>query len=203
MSPVKGMNKKYPMIMAETASIFSEMIILDAAMEKAESTNERLFLLDEKLKRSVMNFMNIPSRFLFETRFFEERKHGIVSSSRLNELMKTAMDEAYQGSLDGASIHSWFWTPHFYITNTPFYNFPYTFGYLFSLNLYSRAKEIGKEFEKSYLDLLRDSGRMPIEELVMKHLGEDITSQVFWEKGMQLSIKDAEEFINLTSGAGG
>ncbi|ETI70889.1 M3 family oligoendopeptidase [Neobacillus vireti] len=198
MIPVKGMNKKYPMILAETASTFSEMIILDAAMEKADSTNERLFLLDEKLKRGVMNFMNIPSRFLFETRFYEERKHGIVSSSRINELMQTAMEEAYQGSLDGASIHSWVWTPHFYITNTPFYNFPYTFGYIFSLNLYARAKEIGKEFEKSYLELLRDSGRMTIEDLVMKHLGEDITSQTFWEKGMQLSIKDAEEFISLT-----
>ncbi|WHY87352.1 M3 family oligoendopeptidase [Neobacillus novalis] len=203
MNPVNGMYKKYPMIMAETASTFSELIILDAAMEKADGTNERLFLLDEKLKRGVMNFMNIPSRFLFETRFYEEREHGIVSSSRINELMQTAMDEAYQGSLDGASIHSWVWTPHFYITNTPFYNFPYTFGYLLSLNLYARAKEIGKEFEKSYLDLLRDSGRMSIEELVMKHLGEDITTQAFWEKGMQLSIKDAEEFINLTSGARG
>lgn len=59
MKPVNGMNKQYPMSIAETASTFSEMIILDAAMEKAESTKEKLFLLDEKLKRSVMNFMNI------------------------------------------------------------------------------------------------------------------------------------------------
>ena len=47
--------------------------------------------------------------------------------------------------------------------------------------------------------MLRDSGSMSTEDLVMKHLGEDITSEAFWEKGMELCIKDAEEFITLTS----
>lgn len=79
MKPINGINRQYPMCIAETASTFAEMIILDAAMAKAESTEEKLFLLDEKLKRSVMNFMNIHSRFLFEKRFYEERKAGIVS----------------------------------------------------------------------------------------------------------------------------
>lgn len=199
MKPVNGLNKQYPLSIAETASTFSEMIILDAAMEKAESTKEKLFLLDEKLKRSVMNFMNIHSRFLFEKKFYEERKEGIVSPARLNELMQEAIDEGYEGSLDNASIHSWVWTPHYYMTKSPFYNFPYTFGYLFSLSIYAKAKEKGKEFEKDYLDLLRDSGSMSTEDLVMKHLGEDITLEAFWEKGIELCVKDAEEFIILTS----
>lgn len=199
MKPVNGLNKQYPLSIAETASTFSEMIILDAAIEKAESTKEKLFLLDEKLKRSVMNFMNIHSRFLFEKKFYKERNEGIVSSSRLNELMQEAIDEGYEGSLDNASIHSWVWTPHYYMTKSPFYNFPYTFGYLFSLSIYTKAKEKGKEFEIDYLDLLRDSGSMSTEDLVMKHLGEDITSEAFWEKGIELCVNDAEEFITLTS----
>ncbi|MFD9627271.1 M3 family oligoendopeptidase [Peribacillus muralis] len=199
MKPVNGLNKHYPLSMAETASTFSEMIILDAAMEKAQSTNEKLFLLDEKLKRSVMNFMNIHSRFLFEKKFYEERKEGIVSATRLNELMQEAMNVAYEGSLDHASIHSWIWTPHYYMTKSPFYNFPYTFGYLFSLSIYAKAKEKGKEFERDYLDLLRDSGSMSTEDLVMKHLGEDITLEAFWEKGIKLCVKDAEEFMTLTT----
>lgn len=194
-----AMNNQYPMSMAETASTFSEMIILDAAMDKAKSDNEKLFLLDEKLKRSVMNFMNIHSRFLFEKNFYEERKKGIVPSSRLNELMQEAVDEGYVGSLDNVSIHSWVWTPHFYITKSPFYNFPYTFGYLFSLSIYAKAREKGREFEKDYLDLLHDSGSMSAEDLVIKHLGEDITSQAFWEKGIKLCVKDVQDFITLTS----
>ncbi|MEC5423535.1 M3 family oligoendopeptidase [Virgibacillus sp. C22-A2] len=199
MESVDGISKQYPLNMAETASIFSEMIVLDAAMEKAESMEEHLFLLDEKLKRSVMNFMNLHSRFLFELKFYEERKEGFVSSSRLNELMQEAVEESYEGSFENASVRSWIWTPHFYITKSPFYNFPYTFGYLFSLSIYAKAKEKGIAFEKDYLNLLRDSGRMSIEDLVMKHLGEDITLETFWDKGMKLCVKDAEEFINLTS----
>jgi oligoendopeptidase F len=196
---VNAIKKQYPMSIAETASTFSEMIILDAAIEKSDSIKDKLFLLDEKLKRSVMNFMNIHSRFLFEKRFYEERKKGMVSASRLNELMREAIDDGYEGSLDNASIHSWVWTPHYYITKSPFYNFPYTFGYLFSLSIYAKAKESGKGFEKAYLAILRDSGRMSTEELVMKHLGEDITTETFWEKGIEVCVKDAEEFINLTS----
>ncbi|MFJ3389391.1 M3 family oligoendopeptidase [Lysinibacillus sp. NPDC086135] len=198
MKSINGVNKQYPMSIAETASTFSEMIILDAAMQKAESTNEKLFLLDEKLKRSVMNLMNIHSRFLFEKKFYEERKEGIVSSSRLNEIMQEAIDEGYDGSLDNPSLHSWIWTPHYYMTQSPFYNFPYSFGYLFALSLFAKAKEEGKEFERCYLDLLRDSGSMCTEELVMKHLGDDITSEAFWKKGIELCIKDVDEFIKLS-----
>jgi oligoendopeptidase F len=199
MRSVNGLNKRYPLSIAETASTFSEMIIFDAAMKKANSKEEKLFILDEKLKRSVMNFMNIHSRFLFEQRFYKERNGGIVSAHRLNQLMEESINEAYAGSLEQPSFYSWVWTPHYYITQSPFYNFPYTFGYLFALSIYAKAKEKGKDFEKDYLALLRDSGSMTVENLVMKHLGEDITSEEFWEKGMKLCVKDAEEFLKLTS----
>jgi len=197
MKPVKGMNRYYPMSVAETASAFAEMIILDAAIEQADSTEERLFFLDEKLKRSVMNFMNIHARFLFEKKFYEERKNGIVPSTRLNEMMNDAFNEGYDGSFENYSVHSWIWTPHFYNTNSSFYNFPYTFGYLFSLSIYQKSKEIGKGFEKQYIELLRDSGSMSMEDLVMKHLKEDLTSEDFWERGIKACVKDAEDFIRL------
>ncbi|MDT9025820.1 M3 family oligoendopeptidase [Rossellomorea yichunensis] len=199
MKSVNGMNKAYPMSLAETASTFAEMIILEAAMEKAESDEEKLFILDEKLKRSVMNFMNLHARFIFEKDFHEERKKGFVPAARLNELMETAMEKGCAGSLDEIPVHSWVWTPHFYKTESPFYNFPYTFGYLLALNLFARAKETGKGFEEQYMHLLRDSGSMSAEELVIKHLGEDITEEAFWEKGMRLCVEDSEEFVRLAS----
>ncbi|TMU87022.1 M3 family oligoendopeptidase [Bacillus sp. BHET2] len=199
MKSVDGINKQYPMSLAETASTFAEMIILEAAMEKANSDEEKLFILDEKLKRSVMNFMNLHARFIFEKEFHEERKKGFVSATRLNELMKSAIERGYDGSLDEIPIHSWVWTPHFYKTESPFYSFPYTFGYLLALNFFAKAKETGKEFEQHYLSLLEDSGSMSAEDLVMKHLGEDITEGAFWEKGMRLCIKDSEEFVRLAA----
>ena len=94
MKSVHGFNRQYPLTMAETASTFSEQTILDAALEKAESDEVKLQILDEKLKRSVMNFMNMHSRFLFEKWFYAEREKGYVSATKLNELMQDAFEVA-------------------------------------------------------------------------------------------------------------
>lgn len=197
--PVHSLNRSYAMNVAETASTFAEMIVADAAVKNAQSKEEKIALLEDKVQRSVAFFMNIHSRFLFETRFYEERKKGVVPAARLNELMEQAQEEGFAGGL--ASTHPHFWASklHFYITQVPFYNFPYTFGYLFSLSVYAKALEAGSSFEEKYMALLRDTAVMSAEELAMKHLGEDITQQAFWEKGIALCVQDAKEFISLTS----
>ncbi|MDN5710291.1 MAG: M3 family oligoendopeptidase [Planococcus sp. (in: firmicutes)] len=198
MKEVEPLNRKYGMTTAESASTFCEMIVLDAAIQKADTPKEKLMLLDEKIKRSVMNFMNLHGRFLFEERLYEKRKEGMLNAEQLNELMKASLDEGYAGSMDDLPVHYWISTPHFYITSSPFYNFPYTFGYLFSVSVYAKALEQGPGFEQQYLALLRDTGKLTVEELAMKHLSEDITQKEFWEKGMALCVKDAEEFIRLS-----
>ncbi|CAM3212867.1 M3 family oligoendopeptidase [Filibacter tadaridae] len=197
--PVHWMNRQYAMGVAETASTFAEMIVADAAVKAAETADEKLALLEDKIQRSVAFFMNIHARFLFETRFYEERKNGIVPATRLNELMSEAQQEAYGDALDTTHPHFWASKLHFYITGVQFYNFPYTFGYLFSLSIYAKALEEGQGFEEKYMALLRDTAVMSVEDLAMKHLGEDITKQEFWAKGVALCVKDVEEFLELTS----
>ncbi|MFJ7936608.1 M3 family oligoendopeptidase [Sporosarcina sp. NPDC096371] len=197
--PVHWMNRQYAMGVAETASTFAEMIVADAAVKAAETNDEKIALLEDKIQRSVAFFMNIHARFLFETRFYEERKNGIVSTERLNDLMTEAQQEAYGDALDTTHPHFWASKLHFYITGTSFYNFPYTFGYLFSLSIYAKALEEGEGFEQKYMALLRDTAVMSVEDLAMKHLGEDITQQAFWAKGVALCVKDVEEFMELTS----
>lgn len=197
--PVHWMNRQYAMGVAETASTFAEMIVADAAVKAAETKDEKIALLEDKIQRSVAFFMNIHARFLFETRFYEERRNGIVSAERLNELMGEAQKEAYGDALNTVHPHFWASKLHFYITGVQFYNFPYTFGYLFSLSIYAKALEDGEGFEQKYMALLRDTAVMSVEDLAMKHLGEDITKQEFWAKGVALCIKDVEEFLELTS----
>lgn len=197
--PVHYMNRQYAMGVAETASTFAEMIVADASVKSAETEEEKLALLEDKIQRSVAFFMNIHSRFLFETRFYEERKNGVVPASRLNELMVEAQREGYAGALDTAHPHFWASKLHFYITGTPFYNFPYTFGYLFSLSIYAKALTEGESFEEKYMALLRDTAIMSVEDLAMKHLGEDITKEEFWAKGVALCVKDVEEFLKIAS----
>ncbi len=191
------LTQNYAMGVAETASTFAELIVSDATIRAAKDRDAKLALLDDKIQRSVAFLMNIHARFLFETRFYEERKKGTVSAERLNELMVAAQKEAHHDSL--ASYHPHFWASklHFYITEVPFYNFPYTFGYLFSTGIYATAAGEGESFEDRYVSLLQDTGRMTVEELARKHLNVDLKKPEFWERSVALMKKDVEEFLAL------
>ncbi|WP_249869965.1 M3 family oligoendopeptidase [Oceanobacillus saliphilus] len=197
MNDVNGLNQGYAMNVAETASTFAEMIVADASVKSSQNKEEKLALLEEKIQRSVAFFMNIHARFLFETRFYEERKKGMVSANRLNELMVDAQKEAYCNSLEDYDQNFWSSKLHFHITGVPFYNFPYTFGYLFSLGIYAYAKKKDGSFEDDYIALLRDTGRMSVEDLARKHLNVDLTQPDFWENAISLCVQDVKEFVAL------
>ncbi|NWL88730.1 oligoendopeptidase [Paenibacillus sp. 79R4] len=198
MEELPQFNQDYAMNVAETASTFAEMILADALLKNAESKEEKLALLAEKVQNSVSFFMNIHARFLFETRFYEKRKSGMLDASELSALMEEAQREAFHGVL--GKYHPLFWTSklHFYITDVPFYNFPYTFGYMFSTGIYARALKEGEGFAEKYDAILRDTGRMTVEELASKHLNADLTKPDFWREAMALAVADAQMFLDLT-----
>lgn len=198
MKDLPPMNQQYAMNVAETASTFAEMIVSDATVKEATSKEEKITLLDNKMQNALAMFMNIHARFLFETRFYAERQEGIVTEERISELMIGAQNEAFKGAL--SNNHPTFWASklHFYISDVSFYNFPYTFGYLFSLGIYNRSLEEGTGFEDKYIELLQDTGRMTTEDLAQKHLNVDLTQPDFWEAGISLVKKDVEAFLELT-----
>ena len=80
----------------------------------------------------------------------------------------------------------WQWKLHFYISGLSFYNFPYSFGYLFALGVYAQRDALGDEFFPRYVALLRDTGSMSCEAVVAKHLGSDVSSQDFWLASIRL-----------------
>ncbi|GKU81350.1 M3 family oligoendopeptidase [Niallia sp. NCCP-28] len=198
MKDMHTLNRNYAMNVAETASTFAETIVSDAAVKASSSKAEKIVLLEGKIQNSIALLMNIHARFLFETNFYEERKKGIVSEAKLNEIMVRAQKEAYGEALD--TYHPTFWASklHFYITGVPFYNFPYTFGYLFSLGIYAHAQQEGSGYEKKYMALLKDTASMTVEELAKKHLAVNLAEEVFWQNAIQLCIDDVEEFLELT-----
>jgi len=198
MDEIDLLNQNYAMNVAETASTLAEMIVADAMVEEATTKEERLVLIEDKIQRSVAFFMNIHARFLFETRFYEARAKGLVSTGQLNELMVQAQKDAFLGSLKEYHPHFWASKLHFYITGVPFYNFPYTFGYLFSAGVYARAKAEGAGFATKYRDLLQDTSRMNVENLAKKHLNVDLTKPQFWQDAVRLSVNDIEDYLNLT-----
>lgn len=190
------MARHFPMNLAETASTFAEMVISEASFRQEKDPFKVKWLLDAKLQRTVVFLFNIHARYLFETRLYEQRKKGALSPDELCKLMETAQKEAYCNSLE--TYHPYFWISkiHFNITDVPFYNFPYTFGYLFSLGVYLKGME-SKGFEDSYISLLGDTGSMSAENLAHKHLGVNLRHEDFWQKGIDFLKRDIELFEQL------
>lgn len=197
MNELPYFRQDYAMNVAETASTFSELIVSDANVKEAQTDEEKINLLNAKMDNPVAMFLNIHARFIFEKKFYEKRKDGVLTASEINDLMLDAQKEAYDNSLSTYSTHFWESKMHFYFDDVPFYNFPYTFGYLFSLGIYAKAQE-SDNFEDQYIALLQDTANMSTEELAMKHLGVDLTKPDFWEDGVKLIQKDVDEFIRLT-----
>ena len=175
MRDLPTLNRRYSMNVAETASTFAETIIGNATVANAKTKEEKITLLNVKMGNAVAMFLNIHARFLFEDKLYEERSNGIVSEQRLNELMVNAQKEAYGDCLSSYHPHFWCSKLHFFIDDVPFYNFPYTFGFLFSLGIYAESFKNPEGFEGKYIALLRDTGSMKVEDLAMKHLGVDLT----------------------------
>lgn len=185
------------MNVAETASTMFELIVSHGLLQEAKTKEEKLSLLDDKITRSIAFFMNIQARYLFETRFYKERQQGFVSAERLNHLMEMAQKEAYCHALESYNPLFWASKMHFYFTDVPFYNFPYTFGYLFSLGLFAFLSKHSDDFERKYNALLQDTPLMSTEDLAKKHLGISLETPEFWELAMQEAIKDVNLFLEI------
>ena len=147
------------MSLAETASTFGEATVRDALLERTRTPADELAIVWEEASALVAFILNIPARFDFEKDFYEARSDRPLRPAELNEMMSAAWRKWYGDSL--AEPDPLFWRSsklHFYISGLSFYNFPYLFGYLFSLGVYARRDELGDEFFPRYEALLRDTG---------------------------------------------
>src|SRR5258708_27753997 len=128
-----------PMVVTETASIFCETIIRNAALQKA-GRQEQIAILEASLQGSCQVVVDITSRFLFEQRLFERRRQRELSIDELNNLMLEAQRETYGDGLDEHALHPYMWAmkPHYYSSRGSFYNYPYLFALLYVLGLYAR-----------------------------------------------------------------
>lgn len=192
------LNQDYAMNVAETASTFAELIVADATLKEAKTDEEKINLLDVKLQNAIAMFMNIHARFIFESNFYAARQKGLVATDEITHLMVEAQKEAYIDGLGSYHPHFWAAKLHFFIDEVPFYNFPYTFGYLFSLGIYAKASQHADGFEDQYIALLRDTASMTTEELAKKHLDTDLHQATFWQAGIDMVLKDIATFMELT-----
>lgn len=192
------LNSSYPMPIAETASIFCETIVVNAALKEMDD-KEAVTILEQSISDATQVIVDIYSRYLFETKLFETRKDHPLSVKELKSYMVEAQKEAYGEGLDEDVLHPYMWLnkTHYYSAGRNFYNFPYAFGLLFSKGLYAVYLKRGEEFVPEYDELLSVTGKKDIIE-VAEMMNIDVTKPDFFRDSLKIVEKDIEKFLSLT-----
>lgn len=188
---------RYPMTLAETASIFAENIVRDSLLAKAQTREQKLEMLWEELSSAYALLVNIPVRYQFEKRFYQQRQEGELSAEQLCQLMDETWREWYGDSMSESDPYFWASKLHFSISEVSFYNYPYLFGYLFSKGVYAQRESKGSRFYPDYVQLLRDTGSMMAEDVVERHLAMDLTQADFWRQSLQMVEDKVSQFEAL------
>jgi len=195
------LNRDTPMTLAETASIFCETIVRNAALQDA-SRDETLEILEAFLSGACQVVVDITSRFLFENALFEQRATRDLSVAELCALMIDAQKQTYGDALDEQTLHPFMWAVkgHYYNSGFSFYNYPYMFGLLFGLGLYAAYQRAPDAFQAHYDDLLASTGLASPLELAAR-MEIDLRSPAFWRASLEVIRRDIDRFESLAAAA--
>ncbi len=194
--------RSYGMSLAETASTFGETLVRDALLRQSSSSQERLNIMWAEMSALTGFMLNIPTRYEFETQVYTNRPARPFRPDELSSMMSEAWCEWYGDALAEPDPMFWASKLHFHMSQVPFYNFPYLFGYLFSLGVYERREHFGDSFFERYVALLRDTGRMTAEDLAQQHLEVDLTEASFWEGTVAKLATRVDAFESLLDEVG-
>ncbi|BCC12358.1 TPA: M3 family metallopeptidase [Bacillus cereus] len=186
-----------PMSTAESASIFFETLLMNYLIQTTDSIDIKKSLLSWKIRNCFNYVMAIRASFEFEKNFYEKCKESPISADEIEKISIVAQEKAYGNALSEYQPFVWMKYVQFYIADVPFYNYPYTFGYLVSFSLLEIAKENKSTFHSKYKEFLRETGKAPVEELIKKHFEIDITSYAFWDKAFKQISKDIDAYLRL------
>lgn len=190
------LNKMYSMPVAETASIFNECVVMAAAIDRAETEEEKLMLLESQLQAVTQIIVDIYSRYLFETMVFENRESRFLSAEDLCGLMLEAQEKSYGDGLDPEFRHPYMWICKSHYYGPTFYNFPYSFGGLFARGLYAQYQKEGASFAPKYKKLLYTTPVATAEDAA-KVAGVDLTDKDFWRSALRTIAEDIDRFCQL------
>ncbi len=192
------LNQDFSMPVAETASTFNEVLVMDKAIKRATDREEKLLLVESQLMDACQIICDIYSRYTFEKSVFENRAEQFLDSDKLCALMIDAQKKAYGDGLDEGCMHPYMWLckGHYYSGGLSYYNFPYAFGGLFARGLYRKYENEGESFVALYKDLLHNTSVMDVEEVAMK-AGIDLTDRAFWVSGLESIAEEIDLFASL------
>ncbi|MCY1152775.1 MAG: M3 family oligoendopeptidase [Sphaerochaetaceae bacterium] len=194
--PKSHLLRTYPMTLAETASIFSETIVLQGALERA-SESEKISLIETFLQDTTQVCVDILCRFYFEREVFAKRKESELSSEELCQIMVDCQKKTY-GTLSEYHPFMWAVKGHYYSSAFSFYNYPYAFGQLFALGVFAQKQKLGDAFAPKYRKMLENTGKDSAKN-VASLLDCDIESEEFWQSSIDIVATYVEDFVNASN----
>jgi oligoendopeptidase F len=194
---LRFLDDKLSMTIAETASIFFETVYIDLVIHETENLIVKKSLLRWKIERSLNYLISIVSAFRFENNFYNKRCNGPLSASQIEEISLQSQEEAFGGMLSEYQPFVWIKYSQFYQAGVPFYNYPYTFGYLLSIGLLEVSKSTNGLFSRAFQDFLSQTGTLPVEQLVKKHFNIDLSNPEFWQQSMRKIHQDIAEYVEI------
>ncbi|MCX9081667.1 MAG: M3 family oligoendopeptidase [Candidatus Methanoperedens sp.] len=190
-------NSRTPLIMAETASVFGEMLVFRSQLETAEGRDEKLSLLCNKLEEIFATVFRQIAMNRFEDAIHRERRTlGELSASRFGELWIDTQKEMFGDSVTLTGNYSIWWSYVTHFLEAPGYVYAYAFGELLVLSLYKMFMEEGKSFVPRYLDLLASGGNGSPAQL-LADFGVRLDDPGFWYEGLDIIDKMLTEAEGL------
>jgi oligoendopeptidase F len=174
-----------PLTLAETASVFGEMLTFQAMLKAETDPKRRKAMLASKVEDMINTVVRQIAFVEFERRLHDERRQGEMTADRIGEIWMSVQAESLGLAIrfEDEYRHYWTYIPHF--IHTPFYVYAYAFGDCLVNSLYAVYQGAQAGFAEKYLDMLRAGGTRRHKELLAP-FGLDASDPTFWRKGLSV-----------------
>ena len=174
-----------PLTLAETASVFGEMLTFRSLLAQARTPEERKTLLASKVEDMINTVVRQIAFYQFERALHEERKSGELTSERIGEIWLSVQSRSLGPAVRLGDGYETYWTyvPHF--IHSPFYVYAYAFGDCLVNSLYSVYENAQAGFQDKYFEMLKAGGTKHHSELLAP-FGLDASDPAFWSRGLQM-----------------
>lgn len=174
-----------PLTLAETASVFGEMLTFQALLAKTTDPKKRKVLLASKVEDMINTVVRQIAFYTFERKVHEARKEGELTPEQINAIWMSVQHESLGDAIEFGPGYETFWTyiPHF--IHSPFYVYAYAFGDCLVNSLYARYRESEQGFQDKYFEMLKAGGTKHHSDL-LRPFGLDAADPQFWDKGLSV-----------------
>ena len=185
-----------PLTLAETASVFGEMLTFKSLLEKAQTKEERKVMLAAKAEDMINTVVRQIAFYTFERKLHTERRNGELTADKIGELWMSVQGESLGPAIKMQPGYECFWTyiPHF--IHSPFYVYAYAFGDCLVNSLYAVYEDAEAGFQEKYFDLLKAGGTKHHSELLAP-FGLSASDPDFWKKGLSVIERIIDELEEL------